>query len=157
MSTATRTKVYIRWMIRRDMPEVLTIENESFAFPWDEDKFLTNLRARNVIGMVAEHGERVIGFMVYSLDRESIAILDLAVDPSFRRQRVGSQLIEKLVGKLSRQRRHVLTMTVRESCLGGQLFLKSQVLLATRVIRECFHDTDEDGYVMQFDINYKED
>ncbi len=29
-------RVHIRWMIRRDMPEVLAIEDESFEFPWLE-------------------------------------------------------------------------------------------------------------------------
>ena len=26
--------VHIRWMIRRDMPEVLQIERTSFEYPW---------------------------------------------------------------------------------------------------------------------------
>ena len=27
-------KVHIRWMIRRDMPEILNIEQHCFEFPW---------------------------------------------------------------------------------------------------------------------------
>ena len=30
-------RVHIRWMIRRDMPEVLAIEEDSFEFPWSEE------------------------------------------------------------------------------------------------------------------------
>ena len=32
--------VHIRWMIRRDLPEVLDIEADSFEFPWYEDDFV---------------------------------------------------------------------------------------------------------------------
>ncbi len=46
-------KVQIRWMIRRDMAEVLRIERESFEYHWTEEDFLCCLRQRNCIGMVA--------------------------------------------------------------------------------------------------------
>ena len=38
-------KVHIRWMIRRDMPEVLDVENDGFEFPWSEDDFIRCLRS----------------------------------------------------------------------------------------------------------------
>ena len=50
----------IRWMIRRDMPEVLDIEQQSFEFAWTEEDFLCCLRQRNCIGMVAERQERQV-------------------------------------------------------------------------------------------------
>ena len=58
-------RVHIRWMIRRDMPEVLQTETQSFEFAWTEEDFLRCLRQRNCIGMVAEQGEQVVGFMIY--------------------------------------------------------------------------------------------
>ena len=45
---ATRTQ--IRWLIRRDMDEVLSIEQGSFEYPWTEEEFLCCLRQRNCIG-----------------------------------------------------------------------------------------------------------
>jgi ribosomal-protein-alanine N-acetyltransferase len=33
-------RVHIRWMIRRDMAEVLDIERGSFEFPWFEEDFI---------------------------------------------------------------------------------------------------------------------
>ena len=61
MSSQTEIAVHIRWMIRRDMPEVLQIEAASFEFPWLEDDFIRCLRQRNCIGMVAEYDDRVVG------------------------------------------------------------------------------------------------
>ena len=54
-------RVHIRWMIRRDMAEVLEIERGAFEFPWFEEEFIRCLRQRNCIGMVAEHAERGVG------------------------------------------------------------------------------------------------
>ena len=39
--------VQIRFLIRRDMSEVLEIEQDSFEFAWTEEEFLCCLRQRN--------------------------------------------------------------------------------------------------------------
>ncbi len=64
-NTTVETRVHIRWMIRRDMQEVLQTEQESFHVPWTEDDFLHCLRQRNCIGMVAESGDQVVGHVIY--------------------------------------------------------------------------------------------
>src|SRR3954451_12823828 len=97
--------VHIRWMIRRDMPSVLAIEQECFEFPWFEEDFIRCLRQRNCIGMVAETSERIVGFMVYELHKHKLHVLNFAVHASHRRRGVGSQMAKKLMGKLSTDRR----------------------------------------------------
>ncbi len=72
-------RAHIRWMIRRDMAEVLEIESEGFEFPWREEDFIRCLRQRNCIGMVAEHAERVVGFMIYELHKTRLHLLNFAV------------------------------------------------------------------------------
>src|SRR5213594_1996721 len=98
-------QVHIRWMIRRDMPDVLDIESAAFEFPWFEEDFVRCLRQRNCIGMVAEHDERVVGFMIYELHKTRLHILNFAVAAEFRRHGVGGQMVAKLLSKLSHQRR----------------------------------------------------
>ncbi len=143
-------RVHIRWMIRRDMPEVLAIEHASFEYPWCEEEFLRVLRQRNCIGMVAEYGERVVGFMIYELHKNKLHVLDFACHPEFRRQGVGRQMIGKLVGKLSTHRRTRIALHVRESNLAAQLFYRIQGFRATGVVRDHFGDTGEDAYMMQY-------
>ena len=52
--------LHMRWMIRRDMPDVLKIENANFEFAWSEDDFIRCLRQRNCIGMVAERDDEIV-------------------------------------------------------------------------------------------------
>jgi ribosomal-protein-alanine N-acetyltransferase len=152
-TSPAQTRVHIRWMIRRDMPEVLAIEHTSFEYPWCEEEFLRVLRQRNCIGMVAEHGERIVGFMIYELHRNKIHVLDFATQSDFRRRGVGRQMIAKLVGKLSNQRRNRIALFIRETNLAAQLFFRVSGFRATEVVREHYLDTGEDAYLMHYHLD----
>ncbi len=143
-------KVHIRWMIRRDMPASLAIEADSFEFPWCENDFLRCLRQRNCIGMVAEHNERIVGFMIYELHKTRLHILNFAVNSRYRRFGVGGQMITKLIGKLSTQRRNRILLEIRETNLAAQLFFRSCGFRAVSVLRNFYEDTPEDAYLMQY-------
>jgi ribosomal-protein-alanine N-acetyltransferase len=145
-----QVRVHIRWMIRRDMPEVLQTEQESFEFSWTEEDFLRCLRQRNCIGMVAEQGEKVVGFMIYELHKNKLHILNFAVHPAFRRYGVGAQMVAKLISKLSSHRRTRITLEVRETNLGAQLFFQKQGFKALRVLRAFYEDSGEDAYLLQY-------
>lgn len=146
-------RVHIRWMIRRDMPEVLQAEQQSFDCAWTEEDFLRCLRQRNCIGMVAEQDNHVVGFMIYELHKNRLHILNFAVGPAMRRLGVGAQMIEKLINKLSQQRRQEITLEVRETNLSAQLFFHQQGFRAMGVLRKHYEDSNEDAYVMQYRLD----
>ncbi len=143
-------RVHIRWMIRRDMSEVLDIESQSFEFPWSEDDFIRCLRQRNCIGMVAEQDEGLVGFMIYELHKTRLHVLNFAVADDATRRGVGRQMIDKLAGKLSGQRRTRITLEVRETNLAAQLFFRDCGFRAVSVLRDYYDDTTEDAYLMQY-------
>ncbi len=143
-------RVHIRWMIRRDMPEVLEIERRSFEFPWSEEDFIRCLRQRNCIGMVAEHDEQVVGFMIYELHKSRLHILNFCVADDARRRGAGTQMVDKLINKLSSQRRTRITLEVRETNLSAQLFFRECGFRAVSVLHSYYEDTPEDAYLMQF-------
>jgi ribosomal-protein-alanine N-acetyltransferase len=146
----TEGKVHIRWMIRRDMAEVLEIEQTSFEFPWQEEDFVRCLRQRNCIGMVCEHDDRVVGFMIYELHKTRLHILNFAVASQYRRRRIGRQMVDKLAGKLAAARRSRILLEVRETNLAAQLFFKACGFRAVSVLREFYEDSPEDAYLMQY-------
>lgn len=146
--------IHVRWMIRRDLCDVVDIENEAFEFPWSEDEFIRCLRQRNCIGMLAEDTttKRILGFMVYELGKTKLHVLDFAIRKECRRQGVGRALLEKLKAKLWPGRRTRIMLEVRETNLDGQLFWQSQGFKAVSVLRDFYDDTDEDAYVMLFKL-----
>lgn len=147
-----QAQIHIRWMINRDMREVLAIEEASFEFAWDDDSFIRCLRQCNCIGMVAETGERVVGYMVYELHKSRLHILNFAVHAGFRRHGVGAAMIRKLASKLSASvgRRNRIMLEVRETNLDAQLFFKAMGFRAISLLRDFYEDTDEDAILFQY-------
>jgi ribosomal-protein-alanine N-acetyltransferase len=136
-------------MIRRDMPEVMKTERGSFEYAWTEDDFLRCLRQRNCIGMVAEMGETICGFMIYELHKTRLHVLNFAVHPSWRRTGIGAMMVAKLVYKLTSHRRQKITLAVRERNLTAQMFFRAHGFKATKLLRDYYEDSGEDAYQME--------
>lgn len=145
---------HVRWMVRRDMTAVLEIEKDSFDFPWPEEDFIKTLRQRNCIGMVAEVGEVVAGFMIYEIHKNRINVLNFAVHKDYRRKKVGTAMVERLIDKLSFQRRNRLLLEVRDSNLPAQLFFRAAGFRCVSVLRGYYEECSDDAYVFQY--RYKE-
>ena len=102
--------------------------------------------------MVAEQGEKVVGFMIYELHKNKLHILNFAVGPQCRRLGVGGQMTAKLISKLSSHRRTRITLEVRETNLAAQLFFRTQGFRAVRVLRSFYDDSGEDAFLMQYKL-----
>ncbi len=150
-------KLHIRWMIRRDMAEVLAAELASFEYAWTEEDFLRCLRQRNCIGMVAEINDRIVGFMIYELHKGKLHVLNFAVAPAHRRTGIGRVMVKKLIGKLVTHKRSKITLAVRERNLTAQLFFRGQDFKAVRVLRDYYEDSREDAFLMEYVVEEDED
>ena len=149
MKASTASTHAIRWLIRRDMDEVLQIENAAFEHPWLEEEILQLLRKRNAIGSVIESADQlgVHGFMLYELHRDRIELKKIAVDPSRHRQGLGREMIERVIGKLSLQRRRAVEVVVKETDLSSQMFFMACKFKAVQIVKEF---DSEDCYVMEY-------
>lgn len=143
----------IRWLIRRDMPEVLDIDRRVSPSNdrWCEEDWLCRLRQRNCIGMVAEVDYRIVGVMCYELHRAELKLLRILVHPEDQRCGHGRALIDRMKEKLQQQRRHKLSMIVREDNLPAQLFLKACGFSCELCHSELFDDWTA-GYEFVFDV-----
>lgn len=155
-STPDCLGIHVRWMIRRDMPEVIGIEREAFEFPWSDEDFTRCLRQRNCIGMVAELADSVVAFMIYELHRSRLHMLNFAVMRSHRRLGIGTQMMQKLVAKLTPDRRGRIALEVRETNLAAQIFFRSLGFRATSVLKDFYRDSTEDAYLMQYCLEASE-
>ena len=142
--------VHIRWLVSRDMAEVLDIEQESFEYPWSEEDYQRCLRSRNCIGMVAEYHGEVVGYMIYELAKNKIQLLNMATAKQYRRSGVATQMVAKLIGKLTLQRRNRITFEIRETNLPAQLFFRTVGFRATQILPNYYEQMQEDAYFMQY-------
>jgi len=136
----------MRWIIRRDSDRVREIENATGG-RWRSNDLATCLRYRDSIGLVYEDNYFIKGFMVYRLSKKSISITKLVVDTEFQRKGVGSEMINKLKEKLSKQMRTSLFVEVSETDIVAQIFLaKNGFKIVDR-----YQDIWDDGEIYKFE------
>lgn len=146
------TKFEVRWMIRRDMPAVMEIENDRFQYPWTRDEFTETLRQTNCIGMVVTVKDEPVGYIVYRVHKKFAEILTIAVHRDFERMGAGRALIAKQISKLVPERRSRLNAIVRETNQDALSFFRGMGFKACKVLRNLYRDTDEDAYVMEYSV-----
>lgn len=146
-----RVNVHVRWMIGRDLDEVLRIERLSFEDAWTEDELRRNIRKQNCIAWVAEYGDRVVGFVVYQLHKHHLNVLDLAIHPDWRRRGVGSQLVDKAVSLLSEDRRTKAIVHVSEVNVPAQIFLRQNLFMWVKTDRSKADD-GRDAYRFEYAV-----
>jgi [ribosomal protein S18]-alanine N-acetyltransferase len=134
-------RLHVRDMTRRDLTAVRAIDAVGSSPPWRDDEFLTAIPQRARRAVVAEHGDRLVGFAVYRPTCDTYHLLRLVVDPLYRRRGVGRQLVASLSGLGV-----ALSATERESNLGAHLFLRACGFRA-KLVPGAFRDTGEDAYV----------
>lgn len=138
----------IRWMLRRDMYDIVDIERASFTSPWSVEEFVECLRKKNNIGIVAEHNKRVVSFLIYGLYDKYIEITNVATHPIYRNQGIATALITKIIDKLHPQRRTSIKINIAESNLSTQLFFQHLDFIAIDILSNT--DNKEDMYCLQY-------
>ena len=89
-------EVLIRPMLEMDLPEVATIEQKSYAFPWSENIFRDCLRVGYTCRALDLAGQ-IIGYGVMSLGAGEAHILNVCVREQFRSVGFGRRLLEHLL------------------------------------------------------------
>lgn len=135
-------QVCIRWLLRRDMPEVMEIERAANGSQYTEDQLIEMMRQRNCIGMVVDFGEHVHGYMVYELHGDSVRLIHLAVHPESQRSGLGRTLLGKLIAKLNQQRRQAVVAVVPFKIVETCSFFKKQGF-------RCVH-CNQDEVIMEY-------
>lgn len=133
--------VHIRWLIRRDIDDVLRIDACDGA-GWDRDDLFRFKLIRQNSAMVAEFDDQVVGWMLYTCHPQSLTLVHLGVSPRYRHCGIGRQMLEFLQSKLDQSRRASILTDVPESWLGGQKFLRSCGWRATKVLRGQYGSED---------------
>lgn len=136
--------LYMRWMVRADVPRVMQIEKGS-PMPWSDQRLLTTLRDQQCIGMVCELLEcpDIVGHVVYKFRFQHLELLKIEVDPLLRRAGIGSVILRKIFSKMAPQtQRTWLSVDVPERCVDAQLFFCSHGLRATSIVRPGGNDGD---------------
>lgn len=148
-----RGSLSIRKMELADIPAVLEIDRQSFPVPWSERTYRLELSgnpsAHFMVAAVDVRGRaRVVGYIGYWLIVDEAHISTLAVAPSLRRRKIGSQLLRAALRSAAKQGAERVSLEVRESNLGAIKLYERYGFVSHSKKTEYYRDNGEDAVVM---------
>ena len=98
-----------------DVPAVAELERKCFSDPWSERSVAAELENPLSLWLVALLGRTVVGYVGSQSVMEQADMMNIAVNPDYRRQGIAESLIERLVAELKDKQVSSLTLEVRAS------------------------------------------
>ena len=148
--SATANRVDYRRLELRDLNAIEKIERASYRTPWSRSMFAGELAKPSSISLGAfdpETGE-LLGYLIISRYVDAWHVMNLAVAPKHRRQRIASSLLERLFELTSNEGRRGYTLEVRVSN-DVAIKLYEQAGFKARGIRRGYYtDNREDALIM---------
>jgi ribosomal-protein-alanine N-acetyltransferase len=148
VATATRT-VQLVPMRRRHLRGVLRIEGQNPHRPWSLGLFMSELRQPDQRAyVVALDDGRVVGFAGELFADTDAHVTTISVDPSWRRHRVGTQLMLVLCRRAIGAGMTALTLEVAASNRAAQALYHRFGLAPVGVRKNYYEDLAEDAVIM---------
>lgn len=99
--------------------QIAQLEKMCFSSPWSERSIESELTNPLALWLIAVDNDRVAGYVGSQSVMGEADMMNLAVDPEYRRMGVGNRLVEMLIDALSEEAVHSLTLEVRVSNVGA--------------------------------------
>lgn len=140
-------------MREHDLPEILAIEQASFATPWTRASFVHELRENPFAwNLVMRRDGRVAAYASLWIVDDELRINDIAVDPRVRRRRIGTRLLEWILREAARRGCRRAVLEVRPSNEAARRLYARFGFRQTGVRRGYYQDRHEDALVLEADL-----
>jgi ribosomal-protein-alanine N-acetyltransferase len=98
--SADPDRITVRELAYGDLPEVLSIEHRSFGGPWSPGMFVSEMSKESTLALAAERQGHIVAYLVISSYDEAWHLMNVAVAPEHRRDRLATLLIQKAFGQI---------------------------------------------------------
>lgn len=142
-----------RWLRRTDVAAVHRLAHAAGGPEpcWSREDIVAFVEQGLGHGLVAEHAGRVVGFLLYRIRLEDVAVrvVRLAVTRRYRRRGIASQLLGMLRQILRTVAEARVEVLVSERNLPAQLLLRANHFRAVGTWRGAFAGGTDDGYLFE--------
>ena len=97
------------------VPQIAELEKLCFNDPWSLNSIASELDNRLSLWLVAVENDCVIGYVGSQTVLGETDMMNIAIHPDYRKQGIGTALIEALIGELNNRGSHSLMLEVRAS------------------------------------------
>ena len=145
----TALDVVITPMRRRHLRAVLAIEQAVNPKPWTQQVLESELDQTDTrVYVVARVGRTVVGFAGVMMALDDGHITNIAVDPSWQRQRIAARLLTVLARSAVARGARALTLEVRLSNKAAQELYRRFSFAPVGVRKGYYQQPDEDALIM---------
>lgn len=141
----------LRPMARADVARVAAIEAESFATPWSEAAFTSELDipfSRALVGYPSDRPDEVAGYVVWWRVADEIHLLDLAVASGFRRAGLARLLAQRVLDDAREATARITTLEVAEDNLAARALYEGMRFVVV-LIRPDYYGPGRAALVME--------
>jgi ribosomal-protein-alanine N-acetyltransferase len=132
-----------------DLPDVHRIERASFSVPWPDDAYRSEIQGNRLASyLVARADGRLVAYGGIWLMVDEAHITTFAVDPAWRRQRVGETLLIALMDQAIGRHAREATLEVRLSNLAARKLYEKFGFRPVGVRARYYSDNGEDALIM---------
>lgn len=133
---------HVRWMIHRDLKDVVASDAAATCAPWSKEDYKSRLSQRNAIAMVIElpstgRGKPVVvGAMVYQLHKQHVELERIIIKPEVQLRSFGRQAM-RLLRNDGARRCFGLTITFNPCIHSGRRCLSAITCIKSSGRRTC--------------------
>jgi [ribosomal protein S18]-alanine N-acetyltransferase len=141
----------VRRLAYSDLPAVISIERRSFPAPWSLAMFVLELSKPSGICLAASRGDELLGYLVCSRYDQVWHLMNVAVSPEWRRGRIATTLIHRLLEESGSGAELPITLEVRVSNQEAIAMYEGLGFRSAGVRPRYYQDNGEDALIMWLD------
>ena len=124
--TTRRTSISFNRLTSIEIPSVLSIEEQNSDYPWSQLQFTTSIENSNNLCYCLSFNGRTIGYLISMLAVDTVDILNIGIDPDYKRQGYGTALLNHLIEELKKRNIREIFLEVRAANKSAIQFYKKQ-------------------------------
>ncbi len=132
--------------------QVAALEAVCFRDPWSEKSVASELTNPLSLWLVAVEGERVAGYVGSQSVMGESDMMNVAVHPDYRRQKIAEKLCLALVEALKEKGNHCLTLEVRASNTPAKALYEKLGFAQVGLRRNYYRNPREDACIMRLEF-----
>ena len=139
-----------------DLNTMVEIELENFSSPWDFKTLYYEViinENSTFFGMFID--DELVGYIGYWFINDNIDIINIAVRDKFKRQGIATKLFDSLLIYTKHLSPKTITLEVNVNNTKAINLYKKLGFTSLRRIKNYYHQTNEDAYMMQKEVYYE--
>ena len=156
--TTRRTSISFNRLTPVEIPSALSIEERNSDYPWSQLQFTTSIENGNNLCYCLSLKGKTVGYLIAMLTLDSADILNIGIDPDFKRQGHGTALLKHLIEELRKRDIGEILLEVRAGNKPAIQFYKRQGFEEISVRKNYYTKNSknqshrEDGIIMSIKI-----